>query len=75
MPPDDLRWVWEWDGPDDEAPLERIMVEENLGPYERKLLLLNRGKEIFYMVRGDKSLAMEEVRREVSENADQVTTD
>jgi hypothetical protein len=45
--PDDLRWVWEYVGPDDEdAPLERFMVEERLGPYERKLLLMNKGEEI-----------------------------
>jgi hypothetical protein len=46
----DVRWVWEWDGPEDRAPEERIMIEEPLGPYERKLLLLNKGKNIFYKV-------------------------
>ena len=29
------------------------MVEETLGPYERKLLLLNKGKEVFNLVTGD----------------------
>ncbi|KAH8791758.1 hypothetical protein F5882DRAFT_83505 [Hyaloscypha sp. PMI_1271] len=42
--PEDRRWVWEYDGPDEEAPPERIMVEEPLGPYERKLILLNKGE-------------------------------
>lgn len=45
-PPEALRWVWEYDGPEDTAPKVRTMVEENLGPYQRKLLLLNEGKEI-----------------------------
>lgn len=43
--PDDVRWVWEYDGSDE--PDERIMIEETLGPYERKLLLLNRGKKAY----------------------------
>ncbi|KUJ12697.1 uncharacterized protein LY89DRAFT_755669 [Mollisia scopiformis] len=42
-PPDDVRWVWEYQGPERLAPRERIMIEEPLGPYERKLLLLNKG--------------------------------
>jgi hypothetical protein len=41
--PDDVRWVWEYNGPEEDAPHERIMVEEPLGPYERKLILLNKG--------------------------------
>ncbi|KAA8568363.1 hypothetical protein EYC84_007399 [Monilinia fructicola] len=40
----DLRWVWEYDGPEKNAPIIQTMVEENLGPYERKLLLLNKGR-------------------------------
>lgn len=40
---DDWRWVWQWAGPREDAPHIRIMVEENLGPYERRLLLLNTG--------------------------------
>lgn len=43
-PPDDLRWIWEYDGPEEDAPRERIMIEDNLGPFQRKLLLLNKGK-------------------------------
>ncbi|TVY27756.1 Uncharacterized protein LHYA1_G003762 [Lachnellula hyalina] len=45
--PDGLRWIWEYSGPSDgESPSERILVEETLGPYERKLLLLNKGEDI-----------------------------
>ncbi|PBP28618.1 hypothetical protein BUE80_DR000332 [Diplocarpon rosae] len=43
---EELRWVWEYIGPEHEAPAERYMLEETLGPYERKLLLLNKGKAI-----------------------------
>jgi hypothetical protein len=39
-----VRWVWEYVGPDAYAPPETIMIEEPLGPYERQLLLLNKGK-------------------------------
>jgi len=40
----DVRWVWEWNGPQDEnAPLEPIMIEDVPGPFERRLLLLNNG--------------------------------
>jgi hypothetical protein len=42
--PDDLRWIWEYCGPEDTAPKKAYMVEESLGPYERKLLLMNKGK-------------------------------
>ncbi|KAI0976077.1 hypothetical protein F4678DRAFT_456402 [Xylaria arbuscula] len=38
------RWVWEYVGPEIAAPVVRIMVEENLGPYEQKLLQLAAGK-------------------------------
>lgn len=39
------RWVWEYDGPDgDEAPRDRVMVEENLGPFQRELLRLTKGE-------------------------------
>ena len=51
-PPEELRWVWEYDGPEDRAPRVRTMVEENLGPYQRKLLMLNKGKDIFFKVVG-----------------------
>jgi hypothetical protein len=46
-PLDDQRWVWEYIGPDELAPDSAFMIEENLGPYERKLLLLNAGKWAF----------------------------
>lgn len=36
--------MWEYNGPDDEAPPERILIEEPLGPYERKLILLTKGE-------------------------------
>ncbi|KAI9050104.1 hypothetical protein LZ554_006247 [Drepanopeziza brunnea f. sp. 'monogermtubi'] len=45
--PNQVRWVWEYIGPEDEAPVERYMVEETLGPYERKLLLLNKGRKYY----------------------------
>lgn len=50
-PQDDLRWVWEYCGPEAGSPKDRIMVEEPMGPYERKLLLLNKGKELSYKSR------------------------
>ncbi|KAH7360619.1 hypothetical protein BKA65DRAFT_189578 [Rhexocercosporidium sp. MPI-PUGE-AT-0058] len=53
--PKEVRWVWEYIGPPEDAPVERYMVEETLGPYERKLLLLNKGKEVFNLVTGDDS--------------------
>lgn len=37
------RWVWEYVGPRETAPFRTYMVEELLGPYERQLLLLNKG--------------------------------
>jgi len=43
--PEEIRWVWEYNGPEEEMPSERVMVEENLGPYQRQLLLLSTGKE------------------------------
>jgi len=52
-PPDDFRWVWEYDGPDDGCPQVRVMIEENLGPYQRELLLLNKGKTASREVLGE----------------------
>jgi hypothetical protein len=46
----DMRWVWEYDGPEHNAPVVQTMIEENLGPFERKLLLLNKGKGMFHKV-------------------------
>ncbi len=48
-PEDEIRWIWRWAGPDEEAPHVRTMVEENLGPYERRLLLLNTGMYQFIL--------------------------
>ena len=48
-PPGDFRWVWEYDGPDHRCPKVRLMIEENLGPYQRELLLLNKGKNWFHL--------------------------
>lgn len=39
------RWVWEYAGPTDGAPIVKIMVEESLGPYEKRLLMLGKAKE------------------------------
>ncbi|TVY44637.1 Uncharacterized protein LOCC1_G003982 [Lachnellula occidentalis] len=51
--PDGLRWIWEYSGPsDEETPSERILVEETLGPYERKLLLMNQGEDMSPSVLG-----------------------
>ena len=36
--------MWEYNGPAENTPPERILVEEPLGPYERKLILLNKGE-------------------------------
>ncbi|RFU31036.1 hypothetical protein B7463_g5331, partial [Scytalidium lignicola] len=50
---DDVRWVWEYDGPEEDAPDETIMIEEPPGPYERQLLLLNKGKDIPQLIPSD----------------------
>jgi len=55
------RWVWEYDGPDDIAPADRVMIEEPLGPYERKLLLLNKGRENFIRLRNRQKKLLEEL--------------
>ncbi|KAI1367782.1 hypothetical protein F5Y08DRAFT_336317 [Xylaria arbuscula] len=38
------RWVWEYVGPEITAPPVRTMVEENLGPFEQRLMHLAAGK-------------------------------
>ncbi|KAI0202946.1 hypothetical protein F4808DRAFT_458654 [Astrocystis sublimbata] len=38
------RWVWEYVGPEGTAPPVKTLVEENLGPYEQRLLELAAGK-------------------------------
>ena len=47
VPPSDLRWAWEYDGPREDAPREKLMVEENLGPFQRKLLQKSKGEAWF----------------------------
>lgn len=42
---EELRWVWEYVGPRSLKPRIETMVEENIGPYERRLLLLNKGTD------------------------------
>lgn len=37
------RWVWEYCGPEDKAPVQRTLVEENIGSIERRLLELDKG--------------------------------
>ncbi|KAK4231482.1 hypothetical protein QBC38DRAFT_465840 [Podospora fimiseda] len=37
------RWVWEWCGSMKDAPPQRLIVEEPLGPFERQLLRLTGG--------------------------------
>lgn len=38
------RWVWEYVGASRHAPPVTTMIEENMGPFERQLLKLARGK-------------------------------
>ncbi|KAI0131646.1 hypothetical protein F4776DRAFT_664471 [Hypoxylon sp. NC0597] len=40
----ELRWVWEYTGPDVGAPYVRTLVEESIGPWEKHLLALSAGK-------------------------------
>jgi len=44
------RWVWEYIGPENDAPppRQRIMVEDPLGPYERQFLKLAAGSPNVY---------------------------
>ncbi|KAI1467254.1 uncharacterized protein F4812DRAFT_56586 [Daldinia caldariorum] len=44
----ELRWVWEYVGPEEDAPYVRTLVEENIGPWERHLLELSIGKVHVY---------------------------
>lgn len=39
-----LRWVWEYIGPDVGAPFVRTLVEESMGPWEKHLLGLSTGQ-------------------------------
>ncbi|KAL7626971.1 hypothetical protein AAE478_003746 [Parahypoxylon ruwenzoriense] len=45
---EELRWVWEYIGPEVGAPYVRTLVEENMGPFERHLLELSTGKVHVY---------------------------
>ncbi|KAI1212875.1 uncharacterized protein F4807DRAFT_303343 [Annulohypoxylon truncatum] len=47
-PSQGLRWVWEYIGPDKNAPYTRTLVEETMGPWERHLLTLATGKVKVY---------------------------
>ncbi|KAK3375025.1 hypothetical protein B0H63DRAFT_496321 [Podospora didyma] len=42
------RWVWEYCGPKEDAPPNKLIVEEPLGPYERQLLRLSGGAPNVY---------------------------
>ncbi|KAK3379589.1 hypothetical protein B0T24DRAFT_647140 [Lasiosphaeria ovina] len=44
----ELPWVWEYCGSEKDAPQQRIMVEEPLGPFERQLLRLSGGTPNVY---------------------------
>lgn len=39
----DYRWGWEYCGPEKDAPPQKLMLEEPLGPFERQLLRLSGG--------------------------------
>lgn len=43
------RWGWVYVGPEEDAPPVTIMMEEPLGPYEKKLLGLNKGNLEFLL--------------------------
>lgn len=40
---EEYRWEWVYDGPPEEMPASLVMPEEVLGPYEKKLLGMNKG--------------------------------
>ncbi len=42
------RWIWEYAGSDREAPKQRVMIEEPIGPYERHLLNVTAGRPSVY---------------------------
>ncbi|KAJ5389922.1 uncharacterized protein N7496_000990 [Penicillium cataractarum] len=43
---EEYRWEWVYDGPPEETPASVIMPEEALGPYEKKLLGMNKGTSL-----------------------------
>ncbi|KAG9232741.1 hypothetical protein BJ875DRAFT_380011 [Amylocarpus encephaloides] len=73
--PDNMRWIWEYCGPESLAPRQRYMVEETLGPYEKKLLLLNKGEDdsiVFRNLLREESKDSEEIGAVVSEDASEL---
>ncbi|CEJ55821.1 hypothetical protein PMG11_02052 [Penicillium brasilianum] len=44
---EESRWGWVYDGPAKETPPKVIMLEEVLGPYEKKLLSMNKGRPFY----------------------------
>ncbi|OTA95825.1 hypothetical protein M434DRAFT_9481 [Hypoxylon sp. CO27-5] len=44
----EMRWVWEYIGPDVGAPYVRTLVEESIGPWEKQLLALSGGDPQVY---------------------------
>ncbi|PKS11922.1 hypothetical protein jhhlp_001217 [Lomentospora prolificans] len=47
------QWVWQYVGPESEAPPVRVMAEERLGPYERYFLKLSGGTPNAYKWAGE----------------------
>jgi hypothetical protein len=45
LPVTQSRWVWEYHGPENEAPPIKTIVEENMGPFELHLLSVACGKD------------------------------
>ncbi|KAH7328448.1 hypothetical protein B0I35DRAFT_486469 [Stachybotrys elegans] len=50
------RWIWEYAGSESSAPLERILVEEPLGPYERYCLAKTGGEPNVFAYASKKSI-------------------
>ncbi|KAJ5537355.1 hypothetical protein N7513_010541 [Penicillium frequentans] len=44
---EDDRWGWIYAGPKEETPLQTILMEEPLGPYEKRLLRLSKGRPFY----------------------------
>ncbi|KAJ5650526.1 uncharacterized protein N7484_004249 [Penicillium longicatenatum] len=44
---EDDRWGWIYAGPAEDAPLQTILMEEPLGPYEKRLLRLSKGRPFY----------------------------
>ncbi|KAJ5891332.1 uncharacterized protein N7473_007560 [Penicillium subrubescens] len=44
---EESRWGWVYDGPVEETPPQVILLEEVLGPHEKKLLSLNKGRPFY----------------------------